>query len=172
MKEQSRHHALDRAKARLALVHAEPSCGALYYKCCARLQPRKSRLTYLTVQGSYLIAQGASRDLTSIQRAARAAYRGGVAEVAHGKSGGEGLQVARLGQLRDQALGVADKGALPACARAQVQVQTALKALVDEAVIRRHLSVSQSMSPSHFFRACIRARMSDSDHQSQHPASL
>ncbi len=75
----------------------------------------------------------------TIHRAARAAYRGSVGEVAHGKSGGKRLQVARLGQLRHQALGVADKCALLACARAQVQVQAALEALIDEAVICRHL---------------------------------
>lgn len=115
----------------------------------------KSKLTSPDIQGAFLPivrAQGASSNPSvlstqvakSIYRAAGAVYRGSVAEVAHGKSGRKGLQVARLGQLRHQALGVADKHALLARARAQVQVQAALKALVDEAVICRHLPVSQS----------------------------
>jgi hypothetical protein len=62
-----------------------------------------------------------------------------VAQVAQSQSGGEGLEVPRLGQLGQQALSVRHKHALLARPRTQVQVQAALKALVDVACIGRHL---------------------------------
>lgn len=51
-------------------------------------------------------------------------YLSGVANKALGEAGGEGLQVARLGQRRQQRLGIVDVHAPLPHPRAQVQVQT------------------------------------------------
>eukprot|EP00967_Tisochrysis_lutea_P048731 scaffold59607_cov20-Tisochrysis_lutea.AAC.1 len=71
-----------------------------------------------------------------------------VAFIAHGQGGGEGLQVSGLGQLGHQRVRV-HMQPLPPHARAQVQVQAALKDVVDEAAVGRHL-------PCERVRACVR----------------
>lgn len=62
-----------------------------------------------------------------------------VASIAQQQRGGEGLQVLGLGQLGDQALGI-HIDALLLGARAEVEVQAALKALLDEGGVHGHLA--------------------------------
>ena len=72
------------------------------------------------------------------QRGGPGLHRRSVAQEAQRERAGEGLQVARLGQPRQQALRAGQERALLLRARAQVQVQAALEALLDERAVRGH----------------------------------
>ena len=80
--------------------------------------------------------------------ACRTAHLADVAQEFEEKGGGEGLQVPRLGELRQKSLRRGNMQPHAASAGRQVQVQAALKPLLDELRVQWHLQTTRSQSPS------------------------